>query len=1091
MTQASQTANVVTPILSAVVDARADGAVVVPGGDFLLRAQFVRSGHDLILVGEDGTRVVVAGWFDTDAPPSLATATGAVIPADLAMILAGPVAPGQYAQAGTASDVGLQPIGIVSKLSGAATVRHADGTTAPLAVNSKIFAGDVIETGEGGAVGMIMADRSTFALGAKARMVMDSMVYDPNNPQDSHSTFSVVQGSFTFVSGEVAKAAPDAMTVRTPVMTIGIRGTTVAGFAAAEGSENTVTLLDQGGGVGQIAITTAAGTTVMSQPFESVQLTSFSLPPPPPVILAASQVQALYGDAINVRPPPPPPGENPLAPGNDQPQDGEGAQQEGGAPAEGEGQQQEGGAQEGEGQGEGLPEGPQGQLGPEGPIDPFAILGEGGPIDFLSAFEMFDPEAILGFSGLPNQLDFTFGPDPFGTGGSYVDQLFGPGGFADAAFQAFLDQLEYDDEAFKPDFADLISDFDDFIELGVDSETQTSAPGENTSFREHGAYYDEFLNQHVDATIGGADVVNGGDGTDQLVVDAMENMRVELVTDGSTLSSGTVTFYTASMNSATVASTLTYSGVEQFLFADTAVFSSFISANETTYGDGPQDQGTYRAFVGLGTGAKGYAYAGSSASDTFTVAADAGGFLVFGKGGGDQFIISYGADMMLIGGNQDNVDGNSDGFIDTAVNVFDFSGLSGPTELTENAGDSGLLLNVRGNVGIGGTDFEALDRVGVASSPPTSKMNALGWNAGTLVLTAGKDVVNTAADAVTFGQLATLDLGEGDNVATIGLGDSGSIHSLLAGTGNDVVSMDGGTGAKADYINLGDGTNVLTANLTGGGEIHSVVGGAGVDTVSFFGDAASLGNVVSLDGGGGADALYLYGDYSAGITLSAVAKFEAIYLGDASHTDGAFSITLADSTAAASTTLTVSGFNNTNGFSVDGSAETDAILTLWGGTGNDTLTGGYGSDSLTGASGDDTLSGGIGTDKMTGGIGADQFRFEGVPAGGSAAVMANMGTDEITDFDSSQDSIALSDATFGLGNSGALTLNGTLFIDTDGTLDTNYGTGGGVVALQNGLNVDLYYCQDLANADTTSYQFAQLTNTTTTGMGNSNFVLVA
>ena len=39
----------------------------------------------------------------------------------------------------------------------------------------------------------------------------------------------MLEGAFSFVSGEIAKTGPDAMKVTTPVATIGIRVTTVAG----------------------------------------------------------------------------------------------------------------------------------------------------------------------------------------------------------------------------------------------------------------------------------------------------------------------------------------------------------------------------------------------------------------------------------------------------------------------------------------------------------------------------------------------------------------------------------------------------------------------------------------------------------------------------------------------------------------------------------------------------------------------------------------------------------------------------------------------------------------------------------------------
>jgi len=68
---------------------------------------------------------------------------------------------------------------------------------------------------------------------------------------------------FSFVSGAIAKSDSDAMTVRTPVATIGVRGTMVAVRAGAEGKKNVITLLEEAGGInGEIVITNAAGSQV-------------------------------------------------------------------------------------------------------------------------------------------------------------------------------------------------------------------------------------------------------------------------------------------------------------------------------------------------------------------------------------------------------------------------------------------------------------------------------------------------------------------------------------------------------------------------------------------------------------------------------------------------------------------------------------------------------------------------------------------------------------------------------------------------------------------------------------------------------------
>jgi hypothetical protein len=118
--------------------------IIVPGGSFLLLADFVRQGGDLLLVGPDGTEVLIQGYFDLAEAPALATEGGAVIAPDLAARLAGPLAPGQYAAAGDVIED--QPIGRVDETIGEATATRVDGTTVSLQKDSPVFQGDIIET---------------------------------------------------------------------------------------------------------------------------------------------------------------------------------------------------------------------------------------------------------------------------------------------------------------------------------------------------------------------------------------------------------------------------------------------------------------------------------------------------------------------------------------------------------------------------------------------------------------------------------------------------------------------------------------------------------------------------------------------------------------------------------------------------------------------------------------------------------------------------------------------------------------------------------------------------------------------------------
>ena len=108
---------------------------------------------------------------------------------------------------------------------------------------------------------------------------------------------------FFLCLGKIAKAGDDSMVVETPVASIGIRGTTVAGRAAQEGEQNTIALLrDSDGGVGQITISNSAGVQTLTQPGQAVTLTSFTQPPPPPVIIPVQQIQQQFGTAIQTRP---------------------------------------------------------------------------------------------------------------------------------------------------------------------------------------------------------------------------------------------------------------------------------------------------------------------------------------------------------------------------------------------------------------------------------------------------------------------------------------------------------------------------------------------------------------------------------------------------------------------------------------------------------------------------------------------------------------------------------------------------------------------------------------------------------------------
>lgn len=230
----------------------------------------------------------------------------------------------------------LKQIGTVDKAVGAVAVRHPDGGRDSLHAGSPVYQGDLIETGADGRVGVVFVDKSTFSLGPKGRMSMDEMVFDPADPQTGHATVAALHGAFSFVSGQIAKNAPDAMLVKTPVMTIGVRGTSGAGVAGAEGSANTITLLRDGNGtLGQVTISNAGGSITLNGESHTIQISSFVQAPPKPTAMPAAEVQALYGSALSAQPlPPANPPANPPPPENGGQQGGAGGEGQAAAVAE-------------------------------------------------------------------------------------------------------------------------------------------------------------------------------------------------------------------------------------------------------------------------------------------------------------------------------------------------------------------------------------------------------------------------------------------------------------------------------------------------------------------------------------------------------------------------------------------------------------------------------------------------------------------------------------------------------------------------------------------------------------------------------------
>jgi len=198
----------------------AGDSVNVPDAKLMFTGDYSRSGENLVLTGDDGASLVVGGYFASETPATLVSPSGSILTGDIVEALAGPMFPGQYAQAG--GPEGAQPIGTVVSLSGTASAKRASGIDVELKSGDPVFQGDVIQTGADSAVGLSFADKSVFNMSANARMVLNDFVYDAGGSSNK-MLFNFVEGTFSFVSGQVAPSGD--MKVQTPVAVMAIRGT--------------------------------------------------------------------------------------------------------------------------------------------------------------------------------------------------------------------------------------------------------------------------------------------------------------------------------------------------------------------------------------------------------------------------------------------------------------------------------------------------------------------------------------------------------------------------------------------------------------------------------------------------------------------------------------------------------------------------------------------------------------------------------------------------------------------------------------------------------------------------------------------------
>jgi hypothetical protein len=102
-----------------------------------------------------------------------------------------------------------------------------DGAQIPAQVGQIVFEADGLRTGGDGKIGVTLNDDTRLSLAPNSELKLERFTYAPAD-SGFGLVLKFVRGAATYVSGRIAKLAPDSIRLETPAAIIGVRGTTLA-----------------------------------------------------------------------------------------------------------------------------------------------------------------------------------------------------------------------------------------------------------------------------------------------------------------------------------------------------------------------------------------------------------------------------------------------------------------------------------------------------------------------------------------------------------------------------------------------------------------------------------------------------------------------------------------------------------------------------------------------------------------------------------------------------------------------------------------------------------------------------------------------
>jgi hypothetical protein len=118
------------------------------------------------------------------------------------------------------------PAGRIKTVTGSAFIVRGR-VVVPAQAGQIVYEADALRTGADGTIGVTLKDDTRLALGPGSEVRLERFAYAPGTA-GLGMVLKFVRGVTTYVSGRLAKLAPDSIRLETPSAIVGVRGTSLA-----------------------------------------------------------------------------------------------------------------------------------------------------------------------------------------------------------------------------------------------------------------------------------------------------------------------------------------------------------------------------------------------------------------------------------------------------------------------------------------------------------------------------------------------------------------------------------------------------------------------------------------------------------------------------------------------------------------------------------------------------------------------------------------------------------------------------------------------------------------------------------------------